>query len=49
MTGRDSLVGGTISWHPRMLLLLAKVYFERPDGPLRFRWVKVPASVELAR
>jgi hypothetical protein len=32
-----------------MLLFLDKVYVERPDGSLRFPWVKVPASVELAR
>ena len=25
------------------------VYVERPDGMLRFRWVKAPSSAELAR
>ena len=24
------------------------VYIERPDGSLRFRWVKAPTSAELA-
>jgi hypothetical protein len=48
MTGRDSLVGNDFM-APAMLLFLDKVYVERPDGSLRFRWVKVPASVERTR
>lgn len=31
------------------MLFLDGVYIERPDGSLRFRWVKAPASGELAR
>jgi hypothetical protein len=30
------------------LLLLDGVYIERPNGSLRFRWVKAPTSTELA-
>ncbi len=31
------------------MLFLDGVYVERPDGSLRFRWVKAPTSAELAR
>ena len=31
------------------MLFLDGVYVERPDGALRFRWVKEPTSAELAR
>ena len=31
------------------MLFLDGVYVERPDGALRFRWVKAPTSAELAR
>jgi len=30
------------------MLFLDGVYVERPDGSLRFRWVKAPTSAELA-
>ena len=30
------------------MLFLDGVYIERPDGSLRFRWVKAPTSAELA-
>ena len=30
------------------MLFLDGVYVERPDGTLRFRWVKAPTSAELA-
>jgi hypothetical protein len=30
-------------------LFLDGVYVERPDGSLRFRWVKAPTSAELTR
>ena len=30
------------------MLFLDEVYVERPDGSLRFRWVKAPTSAELA-
>ena len=30
-------------------LFLDGVYVERPDGSLRFRWVRAPPSAELAR
>ena len=33
----------------RHMLFLAGVYVERPDGSLRFHWVKAPTSAELAR
>ena len=29
------------------MLFLDGVYVERPDGSLRFRWVKAPTSAEL--
>jgi hypothetical protein len=31
------------------MLFLDGVYVERPNGTLRFRWVKAPTSVELAQ
>jgi hypothetical protein len=31
------------------MLILDGVYVERPDGSLRFRWVKAPTTAELAR
>jgi hypothetical protein len=31
------------------MLFLDGVYVERPDGSLRFHWVKAPTSAELAR
>jgi hypothetical protein len=31
------------------MLFLDGVYVERPDGSLRFRWVKAPSSTELVR
>jgi len=30
------------------MLFLDGLYVERPDGSLRFRWVKAPTSAELA-
>jgi hypothetical protein len=30
------------------MLFLDGVYIERPDGSLRFRWVRAPTSTELA-
>jgi hypothetical protein len=31
------------------MLFLDGVYVERPDGALRFRWVKAPTGAELTR
>ncbi len=31
------------------MLFLDGVYIERPDGSLRFRWVKAPSGAELSR
>jgi len=31
------------------MLFLDGVYVERPNGTLRFRWVKAPTSIELAQ
>jgi hypothetical protein len=31
------------------MLFLDGVYIERPDGSLRFRWVKAPSGAELTR
>jgi hypothetical protein len=31
------------------MLILDAVYIERPDGSLRFRWVKAPSGAELTR
>ncbi len=36
----------TIHFH---MLFVDGVYVERPDGLLRFRWVKAPTSAELIR
>ncbi len=32
-----------------MLLFLDGVYVERPDGSVRFRWVKAPTSIEITQ
>ena len=55
--GKDSAPSLSTAWYLEWLLLnihfhmlfLDGVYVERPDGTLRFRWVKAPTSAELTR